>query len=102
MTGYSVVLGLAIARGADQRFHMIQITLERAASNCRQPVLRLRHATLERFRAGDVIRLLELARVYAQIAVGCLHQLLEVAERQRIVDGERADDSETKSLVYQP
>ena len=37
----------------------------------------------------------------AEIAVGRVHQLLEIAEAERIVDRERADDSEPQPLVNQ-
>src|SRR2546423_7355549 len=83
----------ALPRGANQRFHMVQVALEGTAADSRQSILRLRHPASEGFRACDVFGLLELARVDAEIAVGRLHQLLEITEAERVVDGQRADDA---------
>src|SRR5688572_6771221 len=81
---------------------MVQVTLERATSGGGQPILRLRHSPLERLCARDVFGFLELARVDAEIAVGSLHQLLEVAEAERVVHRQRADDAEPEALMNEP
>src|SRR5687767_11293012 len=80
---------------------MVEISLERPAPRCREPILRLRHPSLERFRARDVLGFLQLARVDAQVSVGRVHQLLQVAEAQRVVDRKSADDAEPEALVYE-
>ena len=90
---------LALACGADESFHVIEVPLERSPSECRETILRLRHAAFERFRAGDVLRLLELSRVHAEIPVGGVHQLLEIAEAERIIHRQRADDPQPETLV---
>ena len=54
------------------------------------------------FSHDDVLRVLELARVHAQVAVGRLQQPLEIVERQPIVHRQRADDAEPQTLVDQP
>src|SRR4051812_30541793 len=56
----------ALPRGANQRLHVVQVPLECATSGGGELVLCLGHPPLERFRAGDVFRFLELARVHAQ------------------------------------
>src|SRR5512132_3520708 len=66
-----------LARRPNERFHVVEIPLQRATAAWRDSVLRLRHAALERFGADDVLRLLELARVDTEIPVGRLHELLQ-------------------------
>src|SRR5712671_2895013 len=89
----------ALPGGANERFHVIQVALEGAAARCRQTVLGLRHPSLEALGAGDVLRPFQLSGVDTQIAIGRLHQLLEIAEAEGIVDRERADDAEPQTLV---
>src|SRR5579864_3128798 len=67
---------LQLAHGLDQCFHMIEIFLQRAASSVGQAILGLRHAALERFCTGDIIGLFQLARMYAQVAIGGFEKLL--------------------------
>ena len=55
---------------------MVQIFFERPPAGCRQAILGLRHAPVERFGAGDVARIFQLSRVDAQIAVGGAQQCL--------------------------
>src|SRR6202521_6439962 len=81
---------------------MIEITLERPATRGSKAVLSLRHAPFERFRARDVFGLLELARVDAEVAVGSIHQLFEIAETERIVDSQCAHDAKAETLVNEP
>src|SRR5688500_2403581 len=89
----------AIPGGADQRFHVIEIPLERTAPAGGETILCLGHTPLERLGARDIIGFLELARVDAQVAVRRLHQLFQVAEAEGIIHGERADDSKPQTLV---
>src|SRR5215218_7936891 len=91
----------ALPGGADERLHVVEIPLERATAGGGELVLRSGDATLERLGAGDVLRVLELARVDAQVAVGGVHQSLEIVEGERLVDGERAHDPESHALVDQ-
>ena len=51
---------------------MIQVPLQRPLPRRRQPVIRARHASFERLGAANVARLLQFARVDAQISVGCI------------------------------
>src|SRR5438128_7936982 len=41
--------GSVLAGRADQRFHVVEVALQRASPRRREPVLRLRHAARERF-----------------------------------------------------
>src|SRR5687768_3447516 len=59
----------ALPGGADERLHVVEVPLERATAGGGELVLRTRDASLERLGAGDVLRVLELARVDAQVAV---------------------------------
>ena len=78
---------------------MIEILLQRAASRGGQRVLRPRHASRERLLAREVARFLELARVDADVAVGRLQDRFQLVERQRRIDGQRADDRQARLLV---
>src|SRR5262245_37539878 len=82
------------ARSPDQRLHMVQVALERLPARRCQPVLRFRQPPVKRFLAEDVIRLLQLARVHAQIAVGRLQQSFQLIERQRAVYRQRAHNAQ--------
>src|SRR5262245_35568629 len=86
----------ALASCSNERFHVIEVALERPASSRRDGVIGTRHATLERLGAADVIGFLELSRVHAQIAVGGLHQLFEIVEAERLVHRQGAQDAEAK------
>src|SRR5690606_30976014 len=83
----------------DDRFHVVQVTLQRAPPLCRQAVLGARDAPLEGLDAFDVAGLLEAARVHAQVAVRGTEETLEVVEAERVVDRERADDAEAHAFV---
>ena len=91
-----------IFRRLDNRFHVRQIFLEGAAAGGREAVFGVRQASLERLLDGDVLRVLQLARVDAEVPVGRAQLMLEIVERQAIVDGKRADDAEPQPLVNQP
>src|SRR4051794_20709953 len=62
--------GSPFADGLDERFHVVQVLLERPPASRGQPVLGARDPVVEGLLAGDVLRLLELPRVHAQIPVG--------------------------------
>src|SRR5262245_59027752 len=81
---------------------MVEVPLERPASDGGDRVPRSWHPPLERLRATDVVGFLELARVDAQIPIGRAVQLFEVVERQTLVHGQGAHDAETQTLVNQP
>lgn len=85
----------------DQRFHVTQIFLERAATGGGQFVFGLRQASLEKLRAGNVACLFEFARVHTQVSIGRTHQTLQIAEGQRFIRREGTDDPEPQSLVNQ-
>src|SRR5271168_1482243 len=92
---------LAFSRGANQGFHMVQILLQRLPARTGEAVFGLRQTPRERFRAGNIAGVLELARMNAQVAVGSAQKLLELVERERRVDGKRADDGKPGALVNQ-
>src|SRR5690349_11507798 len=92
----------AIPGAPDDRLHVGQVALQRPPAGGAQAILRPGHPPLERLGAEDVGGLLELARVYAQVAVGGLQQALELVEGERLVDRERAHDGETHPLVDEP
>src|SRR5687767_10288764 len=91
----------AFAGGANQRLHVVQVTLQRLASQCRERIARAWYTALEAFVAGDVRRLLELARMHGQVAVRGVHEPLEVVEAEGVVHRQRAHDAEPKALVDQ-
>src|SRR2546426_7297549 len=93
--------GLALPRGPNQCLHVIEIPLQGSAARRRQAVLRLRQPPVERFAARDVGRFFELARVYAQVAVGGLQQRLQLIEGERVIDRQRAHDPQPHPLVDQ-
>src|SRR4029453_13038341 len=79
--------GSALARRADERLHVVKVAFEGAAPGGGQAELGPRDAPLEGLGAGDVLRVLELARVDAEVAVRGFEQLLELVEGERRVDG---------------
>src|SRR6266705_2334079 len=89
----------SLARSADERFHMVEVAFESAASSRGEAIFRFGHASFEGLEAGDIRRILEPSRVHTDVAVGGLEQFLEVAEGKRFVDGESADDAEPHALV---
>src|SRR5690348_3925472 len=78
---------------------MIEVALERAAARRRDRVFRFGHPPFEGLGAGDVIRLLQLPGVYAQVAVGRIEKLLEVVEAERVRRRQCAEDTEPDALV---
>src|SRR5580692_6581229 len=96
-----IFCSLTLACDADQRFHVVQIFFERAATCCRQAIFRLWHAPVEGFGAAQVACVFQLAGVDAQVAVCGAQQLLQFIESERFIHGERADDCQTRALVDQ-
>src|ERR1051325_6289903 len=89
----------ACPRRANQRFHVIEVALERPPAEGGEAVFGLGNAGLERLVARDIARVLQLARVHAQVAVGRLEQRLELVEGELLAHGERAHDRESHPLV---
>src|SRR5204863_6293165 len=92
----------AIAHGADQRLHVIEVAEEGAAPELGDPELRPRQPPLEALRAIHVPCLLELPGMNAQIPVRGPDERLELVEGERLVHRERAEDGEAKPLVDEP
>src|SRR6478672_6618808 len=65
----------AIADGADERFHVVDVALERAPPRRRQAELGLRDPPLEALRAADVPGILELALVNDLVEVRHVRRL---------------------------
>src|SRR5580658_374149 len=96
-----IFCGLTFARDANQRFHVVQIFFQRAASGGRQAIFRFRHAPVEGFGTAQVACVFQLAGVDAQVAVRGAQQFLQFIKGERFVDGQRADDREARALVDQ-
>src|ERR1051325_9847504 len=92
----------ALARRADEGFHVIEITLERAPTRRSDHVLRLGNAALERLLAQHVLGFLELAGMHAEVTVRRFQQRLEIAEGHPLVYRQGAENPETHPLVNQP
>src|SRR5688572_14958403 len=60
----------ALAHPPDQRFHVVEVVVERGAPGVGESVLRTRCPRDEGFLAGDKPRFLEASRVHAEVAVG--------------------------------
>src|SRR6202022_1187048 len=88
--------------GANERLHVVQVSLERAPSGSGDAVFRPRYTALERLLAGHVAGILQLASVHAEVAVRRLHQTLELVEGKRLIDGERAHNAQPQPFVNQP
>jgi hypothetical protein len=84
-------LKLRRSRNLDQRFHVIEVLLQCAASGYGQRILRARDAASEGFFAGEVAGILEFAGVDAYVAIRSLEDCFQFIERQRRIDGERGD-----------
>src|SRR5207253_7070171 len=89
----------ARARRANQRFHVIEIALERPPAEGSESVFRLGDTSGERFDARDVVRVLELARMHTEIAVAGLEQRFQLVERETVTHRQRAHDREPDALV---
>ena len=100
-------LGLPLPRRAQSRTALMMASMwDRYFSSARRPAVVSRYSVWtrasERLVAGDVLRLFQLARVDAQVAVRRLQQPLEIVERQPLVHRQRADDAKPQPLVDQP
>src|SRR6188474_2493660 len=84
---------------ANDRLHVIEVTLERAAPGRREAEFRPRRAPFESLLADEVLGVLELSRVDAEVAVRCVEETLEIRERQEFVRRERADDAEAHAFM---
>src|ERR1041384_5435852 len=78
---------------------MIEIALEGLASGRGQTVFSLRRAAFERFRAADVTRVFQLARMHTQVAVARFYRGLQLVESHRLMRRERADNSQPQTLM---
>ena len=78
---------------------MIEVALEGSPAVRREPVLGPWAPTLEGLGARHVLRLLELARVDAQVTVRRLHQRFQVVEAERDGSRQRAQDPEPQAMV---
>src|ERR1041384_4279072 len=78
----------ALSRGTNERFHVIEVPLERTTSGGGYRVLGFRHSVFKRLCAGDVVRLFELPRVHAQISVRSGEEFLEIVEAERVGCGQ--------------
>src|SRR5580704_618854 len=83
----------------DDRFHLFQVVFQRAPASRSQLEFRSRLAPNERLCTAYVSRLFELAGMDTQVPVGDLQQSLEIVERERVVDRERADDAQSNAFV---
>jgi hypothetical protein len=84
--------GLRLPHAADQGLHMIQVSLKGAPAAAGQTVLSLRRAAFERFGTTNVTGILQLACMDAEIAVGCLYQMLKFIKSQRFIRRQGTDN----------
>src|SRR5256885_16809969 len=80
---------------------MIEVARERPAPGGCQSIFSLRGTACERLRAIDIARVLQLARMDAQITVTCFDRMLQFIECQRFFRRQGADDSQSQTLVNQ-
>src|SRR5215469_315125 len=92
---------LALASGANQRLHVIEITLQSAPARRGQTIFGFRQTSVEGLGADDVVGFFELTSVHAEVAVGRLEHGLQFVEGQRAVNRESADDAKADTLVDQ-
>src|ERR1035438_2609351 len=71
---------LFFTRSLDERFHMIQVALQRAPPGGRHPVIGARHAAGEALGTVHVPGFFQLPCVDAEVTVGSIQQFLEFAE----------------------
>src|ERR1019366_3193105 len=92
---------LLFTRGLNERFHVIQVALQRTPPGGRQPVIGARHTTGEALGAVHVPGFFQLPCMNTEVTVGSIQQFLEFAEGQRLVHGEPAENAQTEALVDQ-
>ena len=89
------MITMRILAGSTLTLLVFQATLaaqSQAQNGAGQPAFEL-------FLAGDISGLFEFARVDAQIAVGRVQNLFQLAEGQGFVDGERAHNTQAQPFV---
>src|SRR5437879_3969781 len=87
---------------ANERFHVIEITLEGAPACRRKAVLGFRQATVKHLGAMDISSFFELAGVYGEISIGGPEQSLQFVESEGRIHRQSADNSQPHALVDQP
>src|ERR1035437_9206995 len=92
---------LLIAHGLDQRFHVVQVALERTPPGGGQPVLGARNAAGEGLDAVYISGFFQFACVDTQITVRGIQQFLDFAEGERLVDGKHAENPQAQAFVDQ-
>jgi nitrous oxide reductase len=85
----------------DQRFHVIQVALERTPACRCQSKFCFRQPSVKRFVARDIVSLFQATRVDAQISIGRLQKRFQLIKGERVVDSERAYDAESHAFVNQ-
>src|SRR5687767_3781335 len=93
---------LTATRLMNQGLHVAYVIFQRPPPRCRQLVFSLRQPAFKRFLAKNVAGLLQFTCVHAEVSVSRVQQLLQIVECQRRVAGQRADDSQAQTLMYQP
>jgi hypothetical protein len=81
---------------------MGQVPLQSFPAQRRQAVFGLGHTTVKVFRACDILSLLQLAGMHAQVAVRGFQQAIQLVETQFLVDGQSAHDAQPDSFVNEP
>src|ERR1035437_9875041 len=92
---------LLLAHGPDQRFHVVQVAIERTPPGGRHPVIGARYAARKALGGGHIPGFFQLPCVDTQVTVGGIQQFLEFVEGQRLVDGERAENAQAQAFVDQ-
>lgn len=82
-----------------QRFHVVEVFLQRFAAGSGQAVLRSRYTAIETLRTSNVPRFFQFAGVYAQVSVCRLKELFQLIERQVSIDRKSAQNSQSKTLM---
>src|SRR6266404_1612440 len=82
--------GLAFAHLLDERFHMAEVTLQSSTTRGSEFVFGFWQPAFEIFRTRDISGFFEVARVDAEIAIGCIQQALKITEAQSFIRSECA------------
>src|ERR1039457_2864640 len=78
---------LLFTRGLDERFHVIQVALQRTPPGGRQPVIGARHTAGEALGAVHVPGFFQLPCRKTEVTGGSIQQFLEFPEGHRLVHG---------------
>src|SRR5579864_5927154 len=81
---------------------MIKISIQRCATLGRDSIRALWSSTLKGLRTGQILGVLQLASVRAQVPVADVEQQLELAKADLVAHGKRAHDAKTHALIDQP